>query len=156
MGLTELLGDDLRGGFWVKELVAQDLEHELFGASVVGLWAGLLGFQGLQAARLEVVQELVVALTAEAVFLSDGGDVVLQTLAFDEHEEATGLLVGRGDEQGAGGAGELVNIEVEVEMTVHGGKVEDRGRYVYSNVALKPGIVPLATQASGRYGDRYY
>jgi hypothetical protein len=130
MGLTELLGDDLGGGLWVKELVAQDLEDELLGASVIGLGAGLLGFQGLQAARLEVVQELVVSLTAEPEFLSDGGDVVLQTLAFDEHEEAAGLLVGGGDEQGAGGAGELVNIGVELEMTVHGGKVEEQGRNV--------------------------
>jgi len=130
MGLPEFLGDDLGGGLWVKELVAHDLEEELLGASVVGLGAGLMGFKGLQAARVEGLQELIVALAAEAVFLSDGGDVVLQTLAFDEHEEAVGLLVGRGDEQGAGRAGELVKSGVELEMTVHGGKVVEPGRCV--------------------------
>jgi hypothetical protein len=130
MGLPELLGDDLGGGLWVKELVAHDLEEELLGASVIGFGAGLLGFKGLQAARLEDVQELIVALAAEAVFLSDGGDVVLQTLAFDEHEETVGLLVGRGDGQGAGRAGELVKSGVELKRTVHGGRVEEPGRSV--------------------------
>jgi hypothetical protein len=115
MGLTELLGDDVGGGIRVQEAVAHDLQDGLLGASVIGLGAGLVGLKGLQAALLEVLQELVVSLAAVAVFLRGGGDAVLQALAFHEHEEAVGQHVGGGEGQGAGGAGELVSQGVELE-----------------------------------------
>jgi hypothetical protein len=115
MGLTELLGDDVGGGVRVKELVAHDLFDELFGASVIGLGAGFLGFKGLQAAFLEVLKELIVSLAAAAVFLGGGGDVAVEALALREHEEAVGQQVSVGDGQGAGGAGELVSQGVELE-----------------------------------------
>jgi hypothetical protein len=130
MGLTEFLGDDLGRGIRIQEAVAHDLEDNLLGASVIGLGAGLLGLKGLQATLLEVMQELIVSLAAVAVFLCDGGDAVLQALAFQEHEEVVGLLVGGGDGQRAGGAGELVSIGVELERAVHGRKVVEKGRSV--------------------------
>jgi hypothetical protein len=90
MGLTELLGDDLGRGIRIQEAVAHDLAENLLGASVIGLGAGLLGLKGLQATLLELMQQLIVSLAAVAVFLGDGGDAVLQTLAFQEHEEVVG------------------------------------------------------------------
>ena len=47
-------------------------------------------------------QHLVIALAAEAVFFGRVGDLPLQALTFDEHEEAAGLLVGDRHRQGAG------------------------------------------------------
>jgi len=79
---------------------------------------------------VEIIQELVIALAAEAVTLSDGGDVVVEALAFQEHEEAVSLWVSGGDGQGAGGAGELVRIWVELERCIHRGNIEEEGGYV--------------------------
>jgi hypothetical protein len=101
------------------------LADSLVGAAVRGLGTGLLRFQGLEAAVLEVLQELVIALAAEAEFFRDGGDVVLEALPFQEHEEAVSLLVGGGDGQGARGTGELMGLRVELERTVHEGKIRD-------------------------------
>lgn len=115
MGLTELLGDDVGGGLRVQEAVAHDLQDGLLGAPVIGLGAGLVGFKGLEAARLEVLEELIVSLAAVAVFLGGGGDVAVEALALGEHEEAVGQQVSGGDGQGAGGAGELVSQGVELQ-----------------------------------------
>lgn len=126
VGLTELLGDDLGRGIRIQEAVAHDLGDDLLGASVIGLGAGLLGLKGLQAALLEVLQELVVSLAAIAVFACDGEDALPHTLALGEHEEAVGQEVGGGDGQGAGGAGELVSNGVDEQGAVHRG--EDSGK----------------------------
>ena len=40
--------------------------------------------------------------------------LLLQTLAFHEHEETGGQRVGVGDGQGAGGARELVGVGIEL------------------------------------------
>jgi len=92
VGLAQLLGDDLRGGFRVQEPVAQDLTHRFVGAAVVGFGAGFLGLESGQAALLESLQQLIVALPAIAVFAGHSDDVGLQALAFQEHEEASGKL----------------------------------------------------------------
>ena len=78
----------------------------------------------------EVLEELVIALAAAAVFLGDIADIGLQALALQEHEEAMGLRVGRWDGQGAGGAGELVSGGIELEISIHGEKVAGSGGYV--------------------------
>ncbi len=95
----------------------------MIGAAVVGFGAGLLGLQGEQAAGLEGVQELIIALAAVAIFGGQGGDVFPEALAFDEQEEAAGQLVGSGDGQGAGRAGQLVGLGIELERRIHGASV---------------------------------
>ncbi len=120
MGLAQLLGDDLRGGFRVQEPVAQDLTHRFVGAAVVGFGAGFLGLESGQAALLESLQQLIVALPAIAVFAGHSDDVGLQALAFQEHEEAPGQGVLWSDGQRAGGAGELVSCGIELKGGLHG------------------------------------
>jgi hypothetical protein len=71
--------------------------------------------QSSQATLFEVVEQLIIALAAVAVFFGDGSDVVFQTLAFDEHEEAVGLKVGGWYGQGAGGANQAMGFGVELE-----------------------------------------
>ena len=112
VGLTQLLGDDFGRGLRVQKAVAQDLADGLVGAAVIGFGAGLVGTKGGEAALLEVLQDLIIALAAVAVFLGDGADVILQTLAFDEHEETVGLEIGGWDRQSADGAGETMGFRI--------------------------------------------
>ena len=127
VGLAQFLSDDLGGGIRIQKAIAQDLADGLIGAAVVGLGAGLLRSEGGQAALLEGVEDLIVALTAVAVFLGDGGDVVVQTLAFNKHEETGGQRVGVGDGQGAGGTSQLVSFGIELEQGIHGGSLREAG-----------------------------
>jgi hypothetical protein len=119
-GLAELLGDDLGGGVGVQEAVAQDLPDNLVGAAIIGFGAGLLGLESRQATPLVIREHLVIALAAKAMFLRRVGNLRLQTLAFDEHEEAAGLLVGDRNGQGAGWASELMGLGVKLEDCIHG------------------------------------
>ncbi len=128
--LAEFLGDDLRGGVGIQKAVAQDLTDELVGAAIIGFGTGLPGLEGRQASSLVDGQHLVIALAAKAVFLGDVADLGLQTLAFDKHEEAAGLLIGGGDRKRAGRAGELLGLGIELEGCIHGGKIADCGPYV--------------------------
>ena len=73
------------------------------------------------------MEDLIVTLTAVAVFLGDGGDVVVQTLTFNEHEETGGQRVGAGDGQGAGGTSQLVSVRIELEKGIHGGSLRETG-----------------------------
>jgi hypothetical protein len=130
VGLLELLSNDHRRSVRVQETVAQDLAFNLVGAAVIGLGAGFLGLQGLQAAGPISRPQLVIALTAAAVFLGNRGDLVCQTLAFDEHEEAVRQRVSGGDGQGADGAGQLVGEGLEFEGRDHGKSVRGAGRGV--------------------------
>ena len=127
VGLAQFLSDDLGGGIRIQKAVAQNLADGLIGAAVVGLGASLLRLEGGQAALLEGVEDLIVALTAVAVFLGDGGDIVIQTLAFNEHEETGGQRVGAGDGQGAGGTSQLVSFRIELEKGIHGGSLREAG-----------------------------
>ena len=127
VGLAQFLGDDLRGGIRIQKAIAQNLADGLIGAAVVGLGASLLRLEGGQAALLEGVEDLIVTLTAVAVFLGDGGDVVVQTLAFNEHEETGSQRVGAGDGQGAGGTSQLVSVRIELEKGIHGGSLREAG-----------------------------
>jgi len=120
--LAEFLDDDGGGDLGIQKTVAQDLADELVGAAIVGFGTGLLGLEGGQAALLIIRQHLVIALAAEAVFFGGVGDLRLQALAFDEHEEAASLFVGGGDGEGAGRAGELLSFGIELEDGIHGAK----------------------------------
>ena len=73
---------------------------------------------------------MVITLATITVFLSDRADLVFQTLAFDDHEEAAGQIVGGGDGQGTGRAGELRGLGVELERGAHARKVAKSGRDV--------------------------
>ena len=132
VGLLEFLGDDVGGDVGVQEEVAQDLADGLFSAAVVGLGAGFVGDQGEGAALEEGGAQLIVAGAGEAEAVGDGGDVSFQAFALDEHEEARGEGVVGGDEQGAGGAGELVEGGVKLEdgVSIHGERVGYGGGYV--------------------------
>jgi hypothetical protein len=113
--LAELLRYDLSRGVRIQEELTQDLADGLFGAAIVGLGAGFAGLERGQAAALEGVEQLIITLTAEAVFLGHSEDVLVEALAFQEHEETARQGVVRGDGQRAGWAGELVGGGVELE-----------------------------------------
>lgn len=130
VGLPQFLGDDVGGGVGVQEEVTQDLAHGLIGAAVVGLGAGFVGLEGSDAALEEGVQQLIVAGTGKAVSVRDSGDVLLEALAFHEHEETTRESVVWVYGQGAGRAGELVGGGIERQHRVHAGKVRRSGGYV--------------------------
>jgi hypothetical protein len=130
VGLAQLLRHDLSRSIWVQEKVAQDLPHRLIGTTIVGFGAGLLRLEGGNAALFEGGQQLIIALTAEAVFFGYSDDVLLEALAFDEHEEAASQNVLGGNGQGAGGAGELIGSRIEPQGALHGAKVGKRGSSV--------------------------
>jgi len=114
--------------------VAQDLPDDLIGAAVIGFGASLLGRQSEQAAGLVVLQELVVALAAEAVLLDHVEDMVLQALTLQQHEEAVSHLIGSGHGQVADGADELVGVEIELQRCIHERRIAARGGYVSNQI----------------------
>jgi hypothetical protein len=91
----------------------------LIGATIIGSGAGFVGLKSQQATALKVGQELIVALTAEAVFGGGVGNVLFQALTLDEHEEALGQLVGGRDGQSAHRASELMGVRIELERITH-------------------------------------
>lgn len=107
--------------------MAQDLSHDLIGAAVIGFGTGLLRFKSEQAAGLVSLQKLVVALAAKAVLLGDVDDVILQTLAFKEHEEAMSQWIGRTHGQVADGADQLVSFGIELQGRIHGRRIAEAG-----------------------------
>ena len=123
VGLAQFLGDDLGGGVGVQKAVTQDLTDGLVGTAVIRFGSGFLRLEGRQAAALKGVQDLVIALAAITIFLGDGGDVSVQTLAFDQHEETAGQVVGGINRQGAGWAGELVGMGLEKQRSIHGARI---------------------------------
>ena len=70
---------------------------------------------------------MIIALAAKAVFFSRGADLPLEALPFDEHEEAAGLFVADRNRQGAGRAGELLGFGIELELGIHGAKLNPGG-----------------------------
>lgn len=112
--MAQLLRDHVGGGLGVQEAIAQDLANGLVGAPVSGFGSGLLGLDGGETAALVGGENLIIALPAIAIFLSKGGDVSRQTLAFDEHEEAVSQFVGGFNGEAAGRAGELVSRGIEL------------------------------------------
>jgi hypothetical protein len=110
VALLEFLGEDLRRGLRVQEAVTQDQAHDLLGATVVGFGAAFLRPQRAQAALFVGGQQLVIAGTGVAELGGGGGGVLLEALAFHEHEEPTCQHVVWSDVQGAGRAGELMRI----------------------------------------------
>jgi hypothetical protein len=75
------------------------------------------------AAVVEGVEQLIIALAAVAVLLGDGSDVLLEALAFQEHEEAASQGVLWGNGESAGRTGELVGSRIEVQGGIHGAKL---------------------------------
>ncbi len=136
VSLAQLLGDDLGGGVGVQKAVAQDLADGWVSAAIIRFGAGLLRLEGSEAAALKGGEHLVIALTAIPVFVREVRDVGGQTLAFDDHEEAAGQFVGGCNAEGAGWAGQLVSLQVELESHIHGGRIGAGGGYVYLNMAL--------------------
>jgi hypothetical protein len=125
--LTQFLGDDFRRSVRVQKAVAQHLANDLIGAAVVGFGAGLLRLQGGQPAGGELVQELIIALATVAETGGDGSDVVLEALAFQEHDEASGLEIGGGDGQGPGGTGGLLSLGIVAKGSTHEAKGTRKG-----------------------------
>jgi hypothetical protein len=130
VGLAQLLRDDLGRSIRVQEQVAQDPTHGFIGPAIVGSGAGFLGLKSRKAALLEGVEQLIVALAAVAVLLGDGGDVLLEALAFQEHEKPASQRVFRGNGQSAGRAGELVGSRVEMKDSLHPWRIAQGGVYV--------------------------
>ena len=122
--------------------MAQDLADGLVGAAVVALGAGLVGLESLQAAELELIEKLVIALATIAVFGGDGGDVIVETFPLHKHQEAAGgRVVGEHFER-AGGTGELVGVGVEVKIRFHereyrGGRKRCLTEYGTNTVAIR-------------------
>ena len=114
MGLAQFLGDDFGGGVGIQKAVAQDLAHGLVGAPVIGFGPGLLRLKGRQAPGLIVLQKLIIARPAKPVMLGDRGDVAFQTLAFQEHEETSGLWIGSSHGQSPGWTDDLMSLGIEL------------------------------------------
>ncbi len=74
----------------------------------------------------EGLEDLVIALTAITIFMGDGGDIDLQALAFDQHEEAAGQFVGGFNGECASRAGQLVSLRIELKWSMHGRVLPDR------------------------------
>jgi hypothetical protein len=130
VGLAQLLGDDRRGSLGVQKAVAQDLADGLVGAAKIGFRSGLLGLESGQASGHKSAEDLVITLTTITIFLGDGGHIGLEALAFDKHGQAAGLFVGGSDEEGAGGAGELICFWVENQVSIHGRSLTAAGQSV--------------------------
>ena len=126
MGLAQFLGDDFGGGVGVQKAVAQDLAHGLVGAAVIGLGPGLLRLKGRQAPGLIVLQKLIIAWPAKPVMLGDSRDVAFQTLAFQEHEETRGLLIGSSHGQSAGWTDDLVSLGIELQGVRHESRIKGK------------------------------
>lgn len=118
VGLAQLLGNDLRGSVGVQKAVAQNLAHRLVGPPVVGFGTGFVRLERGQAAGLVIVQELVITLATQAIFFGGHGDVIPQTLAFDEHEEPAGQRIGGSHGQGAGRADHLLRFGIELQQGI--------------------------------------
>jgi len=130
LGLAQLLSDNRRRCVGIQKAVAQDLPYDLIGATVIGFGTGLVRHQSEQAAGLVVLQELVVALAAKPVLLDDVNDMLLQTLAFNEHEETVSQMIGSTDGQVADGADQLVSFLIELQGRIHEGRIEQAGESV--------------------------
>jgi hypothetical protein len=128
--LPEFLSDDFGRSVGIQKAIAQDLADDLIGPAILGFGTGLPGLQGGEAALLEGFEQLVITLTTIAEFLRDGADVSFQALAFDEHEEAAGEVIGRGDGKGSGGARELVSVGMELKGRTHEKKIPEGERVV--------------------------
>ena len=73
---------------------------------------------------------MVIALATIAVFGGDSGNVIVETLPFNEHEEAASGCVVREQAERSGGTAELVGVGTEVESRFHGQRMREQGRNV--------------------------
>jgi hypothetical protein len=110
--LPELLSDDLGCGVGVEETVTNDLALDFIGADVVGLGAAFLSLKSEGAFLLKEIEHLVITLPGEAVLLRRGGSAEF-AFSLDEHEQAGGDVVGRGDDEFAARADDPTLRQVE-------------------------------------------
>lgn len=119
MSLAEFLRDHLRRRVRIEKAVAQDLTNGLVGAPIIGFRPCFLRVEGGNTAAFKSLQDLVIALTAIAIFLGDGADVGLEALAFHEHEDPAGDFVAGLDGEGTGRASEFVSLGIEFKESFH-------------------------------------
>src|SRR5437667_248242 len=101
--LTEFLSDDLRGRLRIQEAAADDQTDDLMSAPVIGLGPWATEEQTLSAFFIKSVEDLVVTLAGQSIFLSGFGRAEAFALALDEHgQAATDLIVVRNEERAAG------------------------------------------------------
>ena len=112
--LNKIMEHELAGVVGVQKAVAQDLAHGLVGAAVIGFGPGLLRRKGRQAPGLIVFEKLIIARPAKPIMLGDRSDVAFQTLAFQEHEETSGLWIGSSHGQSPGWTDDLVSLGIEL------------------------------------------
>lgn len=130
MRLAQLLDNYGGRSIGIQKQLAQDLADGLVGAAVVALGSGLVGLESWQPTELELVEQLVITLATIAVFGGDSSNVIVETLPFNEHEEAArGCVVGEQLERSCW-TGELVNVRAEVKSRFHGERVAEDGRNV--------------------------
>jgi len=98
-GLTELLGDHLRGGVGIQKAVPNHLANDLRRAPVVRLGATFLTLQGGGALRGKERAELEVALFAVAEFLGSQKRSQSFALALNEHQKLGCQLVVPGNRE---------------------------------------------------------
>jgi hypothetical protein len=127
VALPQLLGDHLGGSLGIQEEMAEHLADRLVGAAVGVFGASFLGLERRQAAGQEGLTELIISLPAIAEAGGDGGDVLVETLSLDEHEEAGGAEVGWADGQRASGADQAMRLGIELKVGVHLGRLMDEG-----------------------------
>lgn len=106
--LAQFLGDDLDGGIRVKKAVAHDLLDDLIGAAVIGLGPALLVEERQDAASLEELAQLKIALPAETELFGRGGGAKALALSFEEHRE-----LGEDDIRGRRAQGAAGTVEGE-------------------------------------------
>jgi hypothetical protein len=108
----------------------QDLTDHWVGAAVMGFGPSFVRLKSGQAALAESLEQLIITLTAVAVFFRDDRDVPVEALAFDQHEEPSSALVRRQDGKRARGAEQTLTCRVELEITVHRDKMHPEATVV--------------------------
>ena len=93
--------------------MADDLAFEFLGADVVGLGSGLLALEGQGPSFSKSLEQLIIPLSGEVVLLGRAGGAEPFALPFDEHDQARGEWVLRGDEEFSGGPDDAVGMRFE-------------------------------------------
>jgi hypothetical protein len=113
-GLAELLGDDLDRGVGIEEAVPDDLAHDLVGAHIVALGAGLVALESRAPMVIIESKHLKISLLAKAELLGGLSGTEPFALAFDEHGQTGDDQVIGTNRKLAGGADDAVGRYVEL------------------------------------------
>ena len=109
--------------------MANDLPDDFVGAAVVAFGTAALAVQSQGAPVDEGLAELEIALLAQAELLGGAGGAQAVAFAFDEHGEFAGDFVVGTDRQGASGADELEELEIEPSHGTPGEEEREAGRH---------------------------